>query len=336
MLPLLASFAEGMGPNFLARVKQSLVLRRLLRVNSQILLLFAIASVLCLASRTARADDSTSSKTVIREGSLSPVFWKPEYRRYTVVDGVATGAGITAFIVSRTIGPPENGPQGGIGFDEAARDALRASSYQGRLFAADLSDVLLGLSVSYALLGDPLVNATWLRQSSDAAEQIFLLNLEVLAVTLGVQETFANAIGRERPYGRTCGTDDLSEDDHHCTGSGRYRSMFSGHTAVPFSMAAATCTHHLYLPLSGGSSHAWIPCTTGFLAAAASGTMRIVADYHYASDVLIGAAVGTSLGFAIPLLHYTTGSAPLSTQVGAYRFHVTPTWGGLQIYGVMP
>lgn len=327
-----------MGPNFLSRVKPHFVLHRLLRLIGMILRLTVVVLGLGLGSQSAQAaeNEPPSVTPVLQEGSLAPISWKPQFRRYGVVDGALTVLGGTALLVTRTIGPPEQGPRGGFGFDEEARDALRASSHSGRLFAADLSDVLLGLSVSYALLGDPLINATWLRGSPDVGRELFLLNTEVLALTLGVQQTVANAVGRERPYGRTCGTDELSDDDRHCSGSDRYRSFFSGHTAVPFAMAAATCTHHLYLPLSGSSSHAWIPCTTGFLAAALSGTMRIVADYHYASDVLVGAATGTAIGFSVPLFHYVTGTKPLSAEVSGYRFQISPTWGGLQISGKMP
>ena len=280
--------------------------------------------------------ERTGAHSRVGEGSLSPVSWQPHYRRFGVVDGVLAGSGIVALVVSRAVGPTSDGPQGGLWFDDGVRNALRASSYSGRLFASDLSDVLLGLSVSYAIIGDPLINATWLRNSPDAGRELFLLNTEVLAVTLGVQQTVASVVGRERPYGRTCGTSELSEETSQCEGKDRYRSFFSGHTSVPFALAAATCTHHLYLPLSGTTRNAWIACASGFLVAGTTGLMRIVADYHYSTDVLAGALTGSAIGFGIPLLHYATGVRLPAAQVAGVHLQVAPMGAGLQIMGRMP
>jgi undecaprenyl-diphosphatase len=181
-----------------------------------------------------------------------------------------------------------------------------------------------------------LINATWLRRSSDVGRQLFLLNTEVLALTLGVQQTVANAVGRERAYGQTCGSEDLAEGTEQCEGQDRYRSFFSGHTSVPFALAAATCTHHIYLPLSGSTQNAWISCTSGFLVAGTAGLMRIVSDYHYSTDVIAGALAGSAIGFAVPLLHYTTGAQVPGVELGSMRVNVAPMGAGLQLYGVMP
>ena len=272
----------------------------------------------------------------LNTGSLSPVVWAPHYRRFGWGDGILAGSGVVALVVSRALGPRSDGPQGGLWFDDGARDALRASGYSGRLFASDVSDVLLGLSVSYALIGDPLVNATWLRKSPDVGRQLFLLNTEVLTVTLGVQQTVSSIAGRERPYGQTCGSSDLSNETEQCEGRDRYRSFFSGHTGVPFAMAAATCTHHIYLPLSGTTQNAWIACASGFLVAGATGLMRIVADYHYSTDVLAGALTGSALGFGLPLLHYATGVRLPAAQVAGVRLQLAPMGVGLQILGQTP
>ncbi len=51
------------------------------------------------------------------------------------------------------------------------------------------------------------------------------------------------------------------------------------------------------------------------------GTSRVLAGYHFWSDVLVGAAVGSTLGLAIPYLH----QRGVSEQVG---FSVMPVPGG--------
>lgn len=255
-------------------------------------------------------------------GLLEPVTWQPHYRPVGPVDYSLTIAFGGLSVASRLVGPGTSGPSGGWAFDEGVRDSIRGTGYRDRLFAEDMSDVLLGVSSSYALFGDPLVNAAWLRDSPAVGYQIGWINAEVIAVTLGIQQLTANLVGRERPYGRDCGTPELDERTHRCEGSDRYRSYFSGHTSVPFSIAAATCLHHRFLPLSGG--HTWVPCTLGILTAAGSATLRIVSDNHYASDVLTGIAVGTAVGLTIPLIHYKTGRATPTTTFGPRSWTMVP------------
>jgi membrane-associated phospholipid phosphatase len=54
-------------------------------------------------------------------------------------------------------------------------------------------------------------------------------------------------------------------------------------------------------------------------ATAATGVTRIVADRHYASDVVVGAAIGFAGGYGLPwLLHYRTageGAGPEARRV---------------------
>lgn len=255
-------------------------------------------------------------------GILPKIEWSRSYRKVGTLDYILTGIGATASAVTRIIGPPENGPRGGVWFDEDVRDSLRASGSRNRLLAADMSDVLLGVTSSYGLFLDPLVNATWLRASPEVGTQLFWINAEVIALTLGAQQATANVLGRERPYGRTCGTSEIDERAHACRGNDRYRSFFSGHTSVPFSVAAATCVNHLYLPLSG--KRAWIACSVGFVTAATSGTLRIVSDNHYATDVITGVLVGTGVGFAVPLLHYVVGVPTPRASLGPVEIVLLP------------
>lgn len=262
---------------------------------------------------------------------LPPVQWSPVYRRFTAVEAVATGVFTAGIIATRIVGPRRGGPEGGVWIDENVRGVLRAENYEGRLLAKDMSDVLLNLSVSYALLVDPLINAAWLRKSPDVGIEVGLINAEVLALTLGVQELTASLVGRERPYGRTCNTDELGEDTHSCQGRNRYRSYFSGHTSVPFSLAAATCVHHTFIPLSGRNS--WLTCSLGFLVAASSGILRIVSDNHYATDVLTGAAFGTLVGLTLPLLHYVRDNRWAAPPVALWDLELVPTYGGAVLQG---
>ncbi len=52
-----------------------------------------------------------------------------------------------------------------------------------------------------------------------------------------------------------------------------------------------------------GSPVAPLIYATGYAIAISTGYLRIAADKHYFTDVAVGAAVGTAVGFAVPALH---------------------------------
>jgi membrane-associated phospholipid phosphatase len=49
--------------------------------------------------------------------------------------------------------------------------------------------------------------------------------------------------------------------------------------------------------------------------AATTATLRMIADKHYFTDVLVGAAVGSAAGFLVPHLHRPPDSAPATGLV---------------------
>jgi membrane-associated phospholipid phosphatase len=265
-------------------------------------------------------------------GALPPVVYPKTALRVGVIDAVLSGVGATMAVAASIAGPNGNGPRGtGTPFDEAVRDALLPDSFDWRLLFRDTSDALLGASISYAFIGDALIHATWLRKSPDVGIQMALIDAEVTLLTLGVSQLTAHAVGRERPYGRECGNE-FDEDSAHCTWNDRYLSFFSTHSSLSFAMAAVTCAHHNALGLSG--RHPWIPCAVGFTAAAVTAFSRIMADQHYFTDVVTGAAVGTLVGFAVPAVHYGIGG--LRPRGSSSSTHVTilPTLGGVTVRGV--
>ena len=264
-------------------------------------------------------------------GSLPAVSYPTTAARFGLTDLILTTVGGGAALTAAIMGPNRDQPtRGPLPFDEDIRNALRPDSFRLQLAAKDVSDIFLGFSLSYAFFGDGLVNAAWLRQSPDAARQIALLNAEVVAVTMGIQQLTANLVSRERPYGRTCGTDFLDDRTAPCVVNDRYLSHFSGHASVTFAMAAATCVHAHRIPLAGDSPY--LPCLGMFLNATLTAGLRVVGDQHYATDVLMGAFIGSSVGFLIPTLHYGFVSPDPSTSI-LTEVHVTPTPSGILVGG---
>lgn len=265
----------------------------------------------------------------IGPGSLPPVTLPPNALRFGLVDGAITTGFAVLALTANIVGPPEDGPTGGIWFDEGVRDALRAKDEGTALAFQDASDVLLTLTLSSAFLGDALINAAWLRNSPQVAREIGLVNTEVFAITLGFQQLTAALVGRERPYARDCGTDALDSDSALCSTKERYLSHYSAHTSLSFSIAAASCVQHASLGLSRYPL-AW--CGVQFTLATATGVFRIVSDQHYATDVLVGAASGALIGTMVPLIHLGLFS-PSKTESSQTTLQLLPTPSGIMLRG---
>jgi membrane-associated phospholipid phosphatase len=66
-----------------------------------------------------------------------------------------------------------------------------------------------------------------------------------------------------------------------------------------------TCAHHDNLRLYGTRAADLAACVSHVALAATIGTLRIVSDMHYASDVITGAVIGSIVGLTIPyVFHY--------------------------------
>lgn len=86
--------------------------------------------------------------------------------------------------------------------------------------------------------------------------------------------------------------------------------------------AGIVCMHHWHLPLYGAGAWNAVPCGVGLVSAALAGYTRMAADRHYASDTLVGLALGASAGFLLPWLTYRR-PAP-EPDPSAVRWTLTP------------
>ncbi|MBX3187123.1 MAG: phosphatase PAP2 family protein [Labilithrix sp.] len=273
------------------------------------------------------------------EGVFPPVIDVPEPRRvhwpgrrFSTADWIITGAGAAMALAGAIIPPRSQHLRGGILFDEGARDFLRLDTAQARFVARDGSDVILSLEATWPFFVDALITTWWWRASPDTAAQMALVDAQALAVVTGLQGVTNTLVSRERPYGRNCGTEILPEQTIDCQGSVRYRSFFSGHAAFSFMSAGLICVHHLELDLLGGGAPDVITCVTAYTGAAITATLRTMGDMHYASDVIVGSLVGTTLGIAIPLWHYRGGEKKERDRHGV-DVHLVPVNGGIGVGG---
>jgi membrane-associated phospholipid phosphatase len=251
--------------------------------------------------------------------------WNPKWARMRFPELVGTGiiaAGALPFAIIPSLGSSLNGRSA---FDESARSALRLRSTIARNTARDVSDLLLTVSITYPFFIDALAAAYLKHHSPDVASQMVQMDLEAISVNAFLSSLISNLTGRERPYGRLCAADPAHQS-FDCSSTSRDRSFFSGHSSTAFTSAGLVCSHHLHLNLFGGGAPDVIACVTSLLAAGATASLRVMADQHYASDVLVGSTIGAAMGFGLPwLLHYRGGGTILPSSTGSRRGAVTWT-----------
>jgi membrane-associated phospholipid phosphatase len=258
------------------------------------------------------------------------------YPRFDEREFAITGAALAVSIGAAVAPVPAWRWSGATGVDDAVRSAIRLGHYRARRAAADTSDVLLATTMTFPILFDALVTA-WSRRGSGAvARQLMLIDLETMAVAGAVTALTSSLVGRERPFaaGGFCETEE-GRNQRDCDPDlrFRYRSFFSGHTSMSFTAAALVCTHHAHLRLYRNAGDTAV-CIAAMGAAAATGTLRMMSDVHYVTDVMAGAAVGTLIGFGVPwLLHYRE-PPPLRTGATGPSFSVVPNPTGVSLVGL--
>jgi len=197
--------------------------------------------------------------------------------------------------------------------DDAGNDALNRVDLSARRLRWRRPELADSLSDMSAFVGTPLtaVGATVLAaahddRSRDAGADLLLISESgVLAADLNQLVKFTAA--RERPYAHARvladpSLRDLSVDDH--------LSFYSGHTTEAVSVAVAAGTvaslrGYRLAPLVWASS---LPL------ALVTGYLRIGADRHYFTDVLVGAVTGAAVGVLVP---YVSRRSDVTTGGGA-------------------
>jgi len=119
---------------------------------------------------------------------------------------------------------------------------------------------------------------------------------EAILMSHTVPHVVKPLVKRVRPYNYFPGDEGASEGGDHWE-----QSFFSGHTTMVF--AAATAASYMYWNYFPESSLRIPLIAVSYSLATFTGISRIYAGCHFATDVLLGAAVGTAIGFLVPWLH---------------------------------
>ena len=177
-------------------------------------------------------------------------------------------------------------------FDRSQVNAFdRGATYRWSPEAFQISDQALTANfVATGLIALP----TLFRFKQWAAVPI--MYLEVLAVPTLIQQTVKNIVLRTRPYVYNTN----APEGDKLTPNAR-QSFFSGHAGTAFASAvfAAEVFRHYY-PNSKLKPVVWV-IMLGL--ASTTSLMRYESGYHFPSDILVGAAFGSLVGWGIPKLH---------------------------------
>ena len=227
--------------------------------------------------------------------------WRQEWPTFSALEGastIAAGAGTLALFMLK---PPKDPRwQGGILFDDSVRSGLRLDSESARKQAAKLGDLPYFAAPVIPLIIDPLI-ASWLaRGDTKAAVNLEAIGLEAFSYA-GLGSFISTRLSvRERPDSSECRR---QHGDAACEPD--TESFYSGHTTIVAASAGIVCANHRVMPLWGSKPADIGACALATTGAVASGVSRMLADRHYASDVLVGFGLGFGFGYAVPtLLHF--------------------------------
>lgn len=219
--------------------------------------------------------------------------------------------------------------QGDNAFDDTVRGWLVGDTRDGRAQAGEIGDVLWLGGTAMPFVVDLPVALVAHRQPR-VAWQLLMMDLEANAVAGFINNALFYEVGRGRPSYASCAAD--PSYDPLCGNTGNNASFPSGHVLGIATAAGLTCVHHRYLPLYGHPAADTGACAFMSLATVATGVTRVMADRHYTSDVLVGAAIGFGTGYGLPwLLHYRARAEAPGSEVG--RVFLVP-FGGSRSVGV--
>ena len=125
-----------------------------------------------------------------------------------------------------------------------------------------------------------------------------LLITEATSLAMLANVIVKYSVGRARPYVWQ-GTPDL----YPASASDANVSFFGGHTTFVFAVVVSGSTLFFMQDMPGAP---WV-LGVGLAAASFTAYLRMAADKHYLSDTLVGAGVGSLVGWAVPYLFHRPG-----------------------------
>ena len=230
------------------------------------------------------------------------------------VDVTITAAGLLGFVIpellKNELAPAQcricDGSVDGV-------DAFFHDHMTGWLWDRKTSDTISNVLV-YALLPIGALAGAYTTTGPFASDGAGWRAIGIVVEATAVQGAIVQALkftaARQRPFARygdgtTSGTYDVNDRDSHV-------SLPSGHTGFATALGVSLA---MTATLEDSPAAPWL---WGGAAAATitTASLRMMAEKHYFSDVLSGAAIGAACGVAFPLLHRRGAALSLSAAQG--------------------
>lgn len=237
--------------------------------------------------------------------------WEPR------ADLPVTGALVTGWLLSEFAFKKQLAPAAcrwceTNGFDTAVRSVFNPNlvpSAEGFGGAHVASNLVGFVALPLSMLGLDALLAWRDGVFVDAFPVDALLIIEATFSALGLNQAVKFAVGRGRPY--TVGASpELLAGGHDLADNNL--SFFSGHSTFSFGVVASAAT----VASLRGYRHAWLLWLVGAPLATTTAVLRLAGDKHWASDVLVGSALGLATGILMPtLLHGRVAVAPMGNGI---------------------
>ncbi len=186
--------------------------------------------------------------------------------------------------------------------DKTAATYLQTPTYQQNNYLQTSSTIVRTIALPGSTIIGVSMYALGRITKSERLAELGLYGTEALFAGAGVGSLLKDTFGRARPFVDTTGPNpndfQLLRGFH---AGDKYRSFPSGHTVAAFAAAAA---------VSAETSRWWpqgiyVIGPVMYGGAAAVGVSRMYNNRHWASDVILGAAIGTFAGIKVVRYHRT-------------------------------
>ena len=229
------------------------------------------------------------TSTVAIASSIAQTTTASQRPLFTWRDGVLAGGFVVATIAARPI-------------DKSAAIALQRPERQKRWIFQESATIVRTIAVPGAvIIGTSMYGVGRLSHNEKLAE-VGLHGTEALLIGSLVADGLKVTFGRARPFVDTVSPDPNNWQLFRGLKGGNYQSFPSGHAVAAFAAAAAVSSE----------TSRWWPAVTYFGigpvlygGAAAVAISRMYNNRHWASDVILGAAIGTFAGTKVVRYHRT-------------------------------
>lgn len=139
-------------------------------------------------------------------------------------------------------------------------------------------------------------------------------------ISLFTRSSLKSIFDRDRPY--TYFSEGGPEDEAN-------KSFPSGHAIMAFSGAAYTTALYALRYPGESSLYRTAVIASSWALAGTTAVLRVAAGTHFVTDVLAGAAIGTTIGFGVPYLLHSIGLLKPGNEPGVKAVSISP--GSLSI-----